>query len=82
MIILRILFYAFLIYLAWRLVFDFILPVYRATRQVKRGFRAMQDHLREHTNAYGSQPHTTQGPAQPQRPAPKNGDYIDFEEID
>lgn len=78
MIILRILFYAFLIYLAYRLVFDFIIPVYRTTRQVKRGFRAMQDRMREQADSQHARPGS---PPQSHPATPPAGDYIDFEEV-
>ena len=73
---LRFLFYAFLIYLGYKLVFDFIIPVIRTTRQVKRGFREMKNRMEE--NGF------TPGASQPQ-PEPKKkevpGDYIDYEEV-
>ena len=70
--ILRFLFYAFLIYLAFRLLFNFILPVYRTTKQVKKGFREMHERMNQ---AAGQQ--------QPQKAEekPKAGEYIDFEEV-
>jgi hypothetical protein len=70
--ILRFLFYAFLIYLAFRLLFNFILPVYRTTKQVKKGFREMHERMNQAT-----------GPQQPQKAEekPKAGEYIDFEEV-
>ncbi|HEU4470175.1 MAG TPA: hypothetical protein VFR58_03750 [Flavisolibacter sp.] len=78
--ILRFLFYAFLIYLAYKLVFDFIIPVYRTTRKVKRGFREMQERMQQHSQQqYGSQRQQAPQPG----PSPKSagGDYIDFEEV-
>ena len=73
---LRFLFYAFLLYLGYKLVFDFIIPVIRTTRQVKRGFREMKNRMGE--NSF------SQGTTQPQ-PEPKKkevpGDYIDYEEV-
>ena len=76
---LRYLFFAFLIYLAYRLVFHFIIPVYKTTRQVKRQFREM--HSRMQDNMSQEPPHQ-----QPATPATENrkqqaGDYIDFEEL-
>ena len=73
---LRFLFYAFLLYLGYKLVFDFIIPVIRTTRQVKRGFREMKNRMEE--NGF------SQGTSQSQ-PEPKKkevpGDYIDYEEV-
>ena len=73
------LFYAFLIYLAYRLVFHFIIPIYKTTRQVKKQFREM--HSRMQDNMSQQQPYQ-----QPVTPATENksqqaGDYIDFEEL-
>ena len=76
---LRYLFYAFLIYLAYRLVFNFIIPIYKTTRQVKKQFREMHSRMQDNM---GQQPPYQQ----PVTPATENknqqaGDYIDFEEL-
>ena len=72
------LFYGFLIYLFYRLVFHFIIPLYRTTRQVKKSFRDMQDQMRQHTGAPNTAPQET--PTK-KTGTGKVGDYIDFEEI-
>jgi hypothetical protein len=76
---LRYLFFAFLIYLAYRLVFHFIIPVYKTTRQVKKQFREMHSRMQDHMSQ--QQPH--QQPATPVTENKKQqaGDYIDFEEL-
>lgn len=76
--VLSFLFFAFLAYLVFKLVVNFILPVYRTTRQVKRKFREMNEQMRRQ-----------QPGAPPQNEAPKDaknkkstlGEYIDFEEV-
>lgn len=74
----KIIFYAFLIYLLYRLVVGFIIPVYRTTRQVKKGFREMNERMRQHTEQF----HQQNGAAQmPKAENTKPGDYIDFEEV-
>ncbi len=73
---LLVLFYVFLAYLAYRLIFNFILPIYRATRQVRRGFRNMQDQMAGGRSADPQDARTASKPAQ--KPV---GDYIDFEEV-
>ena len=71
---LRFLFYAFLLYLGYKLVFDFIIPVIRTTRQVKRGFREMKNKMEQ--NGY------TPGNVQPEPPKKEvPGEYIDYEEV-
>jgi hypothetical protein len=76
---LRYLFYAFLIYLAYRLIFHFIIPLYKTTKQVKKQFREMHNRMQDHVN----QPESYQ-----QTPTPNSGDkkevagdYIDFEDV-
>ena len=76
---LRYLFFAFLIYLAYRLVFHFIIPIYKTTRQVKKQFREMHSRMQDNM---GQQPPYQQ----PVTPVAENknqqaGDYIDFEEL-
>lgn len=79
---LAIIFYAFLAYIMYRLVFHFILPVFRTYRRVKKGFRDMQEQMQSRQPGGGQQgtgaSSPYQGSAQPQ---PKVGEYIDFEEI-
>ena len=75
----RYLLYAFLVYLAYRLVFHFIIPVYKTTRQVKKQFREMHSRMQDNM---GQQPPYQQ----PVTPVTENknqqaGDYIDFEEL-
>ena len=74
---LRYLFFAFLIYLAYRLVFHFIIPIYKTTRQVKKQFHEMKSRMEDNMS---------QQQSYQQSPATENkkqqaGDYIDFEEL-
>jgi len=86
---LRILFYGFLIYLLYQLVFNFIVPVYRTTKQIKKGFRNMSDRMnhpegQEQMNEQMKQQHSSnQASAHNASPDSKNsvGEYIDFEEV-
>lgn len=77
--ILRILFYLFLFYLAFKLVFDFIIPVYKTTKRVRRGFREMQDRMNQHAEQYNSQAQRPQEAVKDKKT--ETSDYIDFEEI-
>ena len=82
---LKYLFFIFLAYFLYQLVFKFILPVYRTTRQIKKGFREMHERMNgqgQPGNPYGNG--TTNQQAHAQSTPDKNkqvGDYIDFEEI-
>ena len=74
----RILFYIFLVYLAYQFIQYFLIPVYKTTKQVKRTFNEMHDRANNSANEKKSPP---------QNPPDKNhdkevvGEYIDFEEI-
>jgi hypothetical protein len=88
-----ILFLAIVFYLLYRFVFNFLVPVARATRQVREQFRNMQD-PNNSAGAQSQRSYTTSA-QQPGANAPKTGqqrgqspsgkapagDYIDFEEI-
>jgi len=76
---LRYLFYAFLIYLAYRLVFHFIIPIYKTTRQVKKQFREMHSRMQDNM---GPQPPYQQPATQAtENKKQQSGDYIEFEEL-
>lgn len=72
------LFYFFLAYLLYQLVFKFILPIYRTTKQVKRGFRDMQERMNSHAKTNSSE--KTNGTSKNSN-TKKAADYIDFEEV-
>jgi hypothetical protein len=73
----KILFYGFLIYLLYQFVFNFIIPVHRTTKQVKKGFREMHEKMNEQAK---QQQHSAQ--ASSTDPSKNSlGEYIDFEEI-
>jgi len=72
-------FYGIVIYLIYKIVFDFFVPVSHASKQMREQFRNMNEHAQQHANDY-------QQKSQPQNnPQPKSknvvGDYIDFEEV-
>ncbi|HEU5166586.1 MAG TPA: hypothetical protein VFU29_13640 [Chitinophagaceae bacterium] len=76
---LRYLLYAFLIYLAYRLVFHFIIPIYKTTKQVKKQFREMHSRMEDNINQQQAN-QQTMPPKQEDKKA-QAGDYIDFEEV-
>ncbi|MEO8109387.1 MAG: hypothetical protein ABI594_05125 [Ginsengibacter sp.] len=67
----------FLIYILYKLIFDFIIPVYQSTKKIKKQFGDIQSKMQQDMNAYSSQ----QSSAQQKTEKTKEGDYIDFEEI-
>ncbi len=76
----EIIFYAILIYIVYKLVFDFIVPVSNAGKQMKQQFRDAHSRMQEQPNTF----HQEQAPGQhttQQRQKNATGEYIDFEEI-
>jgi hypothetical protein len=74
----EILFLAIVLYLLYRFVFNFLLPVVKTTRQVREQFRNMQ----EGNGHAGRQETGPQQARQEQNPKqPPVGEYIDFEEV-
>lgn len=72
-----VLLYLFLAYLLYQFIFNLVIPVYRASRKIKKGFREMHNHMAEQMR----QQQQASQPAQPQKPKVKAGEYIDFEEV-
>lgn len=67
-----------LAYILYRFVFNFLIPVFSATRQFKRQVREFQSQMRgeqEEPNEF----HSSSSQASPKRG--DKGDYIEFEEV-
>ena len=81
----RFVLYAILIYIAYVFIFRLVIPVYLASRKIKKGFREMQQKMQE--QQAGQHPNDQQQGYRPQSTPPnpgnrpKSGDYIDFEEV-
>jgi len=80
----KILITIFLLWLAYKVIFDFIIPVYQSTKQVRQQMSDIQDHMqqqfRQQQQAQQAAQQEQQQRATQQRAADK-GDYIDFEEV-
>jgi hypothetical protein len=76
--ILSFLFFGFLAYLLFRLVFDFVIPIYRTTRKVKRTFREMNERMKAQQNNSTAQPQQEKSSSNQKSTL---GEYIDFEEV-
>ena len=75
---LRILLYALLFWFLYNLIFRFIVPLYKATRQVRQKFREMHQNMEEQVK---NQPGSTGQPSPSSASGKPSGDYIDFEEV-
>jgi len=67
----------FLTYLLYKIIFEFILPVYHSTKKIRKQFTDMQEKMDEDRNAT----YTRTTSAQPETKVKREGDYIDYEEI-
>ena len=72
----------FLIYLLYKLVFDFVIPLFLATKKVKKQFSEMHTKMQEQVNKMNQQANAgSAAKATPVNPTPKKEDYIDYEEV-
>ncbi|HEV8081152.1 MAG TPA: hypothetical protein VGP43_10585 [Chitinophagaceae bacterium] len=72
-----------LLYFLYKLIFDFIIPIYQTSKRVKKQFGEMQSKMQDQMNTFNQQ----QNPAgnnrdktTSQEPTKKE-DYIDYEEV-
>ena len=76
--ILRLIGELILLYILYKLIFDFIIPVYKTTKRVKKQFGDMQDKMQDQMNKFNEkQAASTTDPSN----KPVKEDYIDYEEI-
>lgn len=64
----------FLLYILYKLIFDFIIPVYQTTKKVKKQFGDMHQQMQDQMNKNTQQ-------EQQQKPVVKAGEYIEYEEV-
>lgn len=80
----RFLLYAFLIYLLYRVVFYFIIPVVKTTKHVKNQFRDINSRMQENMNQASYTDSSNDMKAENSKNTSSKGkaaDYIDFEEV-
>ena len=74
MSIFRILLELFVLYLVYKLIFDFIIPVYQTTKQVKQKVGEMQQRMNEQEKQFN-------GSTTEKAPKTAKEDYIEYEEV-
>lgn len=67
--LLRLIIEIFVLYLLYKLVVDFIIPVYRTTKKMKEKMAEVQKNME------------SEKAKKPETPINKEGEYIDFEEV-
>ena len=73
----------FLIYILYKLIFEFIIPIFKATKTVKKQFNEMHNKMQDQVNKMNQQQTkgTPSSPKQTTTGTPKGGDYIEYEEV-
>lgn len=66
------------IYILYKVIFDFIIPLYKGTKQMRGAMNDMQAKMKEQQRNQASQ--AAQEPAKKQSTVSKD-DYIDYEEV-
>jgi len=79
--ILRVLFELFVVYILYKFIFEFIIPVYKTTRQVQQKMNTMHQRMQENQAGPSNDQYsnTQQTTAAPKKTA--HEDYIEYEEI-
>jgi hypothetical protein len=67
----------FLMYVLYKLIFDFIIPIYESTKKIKKQFGDIQNKMQQDMNAAN----TKNATAKQETKVAREGDYIDFEEV-
>jgi lipopolysaccharide export LptBFGC system permease protein LptF len=71
-------FIAIAFYIIYKVVFDFIVPVYKTTARVKNQFKNMHETMQQQPNNFQEQQNKG---AEKQKKDTSTGEYIDFEEV-
>ncbi len=69
----------FLIYILYKLIFDFIIPIYQTTKKVKKQFGEMHNKMQDQMNTFNKQQASSARPTTQEQV--KKEDYIDYEEV-
>jgi hypothetical protein len=77
----KIILYAFLAWILYQFIFKLVIPIYRASRKIKKGFREMQEKMNQQYQEQQQQHNPSPGSKTGDTPKAPAGDYIDFEEV-
>jgi hypothetical protein len=67
----------FLIYILYKLIFEFIIPVYHSTQKIRKQFGEMETKMQQDINAANAR----NAAVHTEPKVKREGDYIDFEEV-
>ena len=69
------------IYILYKVIFDFIIPMYKATNQIKGKMTDMQTRMQEQQRTHATQQKQYEQDRLKQTVKPDTEDYIDYEEV-
>jgi hypothetical protein len=69
----------FLFYLLYKFIFEFIIPIYQTTKQVKRKMNEMQEAMKNQQQYQNSRHQPTQNSDSQKKDI--DSEYIDYEEV-
>lgn len=69
------------IYILYKIIFDFIIPMYQATNQIKGKMNDMQQRMQEQQRAQAAQQKKQEQERVIKTETPAAEDYIDYEEV-
>lgn len=70
----------FLIYILYKLIFEFIIPIYQTTKKVKKQFGEMHNKMQDQMHKFNQQQSSSTSKPDAE-PIKRNEEYIDYEEI-
>ena len=71
-----------LLYILYKLIVDFIIPIYKTTTKVKKQFGEMQNKMQSEMNKFNAQQSAAKAAAETKtKTPPGKEEYIDYEEI-
>ena len=76
----KLIIYGFLIYLLYKFIFELVIPVSKATSQVKDRMREMQ-RMQEEQLAQQQRYNSQATASEPVKASKRDDDYIEFEEV-
>jgi Sec-independent protein translocase protein TatA len=68
----------FLFYLLYKFIFEFVIPIFRTTREVKKKMNEFQQNMNKQAETNRTSSTNNEKPTVSK---PRSDDYIDFEEI-
>jgi hypothetical protein len=80
-IMLRFVLLALAIYVGYKILFDIIVPVYRASKKIRQQFGAMHDQMQQDQANTTQKAYSGNNSHPPEQKKTVHGDYIDFEEV-